>query len=110
MGENRHWKTRKVRDTIGVRTVLEQLVEECAELQQVCMKYIRKLDDTNPTPKTKESIIANMTEEVADVQLCIECLPSFIRNHNKIVQWKEYKIDRWLQRLAENDERTGKDV
>lgn len=110
MAESRIDKTKIVCDTIGIKAVLEQLTEECAELQQACLKLIRKIDDTNPTPKTKDEIIENIKEEIADVQLCIECLPEYIRDKKKIVRWKQFKIDRWLQRLSEKHERTEKNV
>lgn len=55
---------------IGLPATLEQSAEECIELAHVYLKLARKIRGENPTPRTKESLLADMKEEMADVSLC----------------------------------------
>lgn len=57
---------------IGVPALLEQTAEECSELAHACLKAARKMRNENPTPKSVDDILAELTEEIADVQLCID--------------------------------------
>lgn len=66
-------------------------MEECSELIQAVSKDIRgKLD------------IDNLTEEIADVLICIEMLKIIHRIKDENIQaWIDYKVDRQQQRDRE---------
>ena len=89
-------------DSIGLPAVLEQLAEECSELAQASLKYARLLRGENPTPKSERQCVADMTEEVADVNLCLSQL---FRNHNirydDVIDIIEFKNRRWHERIQE---------
>ena len=92
-------------DSIGLPAVLEQLAEECAELAQASLKYARLLRGDNPTPKTKEQCIDDLTEEIADVLLCINILYySEIIDEYHIVDIMNSKLARWKERLEAHHE------
>ena len=69
-----------VLDMIGTAAALEQLAEESAELAQAALKMARKLRGENPTPKSRADCIANLQEEIADVELCISILPAALHD------------------------------
>lgn len=51
--------------------LLDQTIEECAELIVACEKLKRNIVPDNPTPVTKEEAIESIKEEIADVQVCL---------------------------------------
>lgn len=57
---------------IGTAAMYEQLAEECCELAQAALKASRLLRGDNP-PRNMDhkDVWANVTEEVADVYLCL---------------------------------------
>ena len=59
-------------DRIGLPATLEQTAEECAELAHACLKEARRLRGENPTPKTTPECWLAISEELTDVQICIE--------------------------------------
>lgn len=67
-------------------------MEECAELQQAISKGIRgKLD--------KE----NLTEEIADVLICIDWVMDYFDiSEDEVDKWIEKKAERIKQRLRDN--------
>ena len=67
-------------EMIGTAALLEQLAEESAELAQAALKMARKLRGENPTPKSRADCIANLQEEIADVELCISILPAALHD------------------------------
>lgn len=90
---------------IGTPAMLEQLAEEAAELSHAAMKLARLYRGENPTPKTEKQCIEDLTEEVADVELCIsELLPGQILDLYKIDCIKDKKLSRWYRRLLEAKE------
>ena len=92
-------------DSIGLPAVLEQLAEECSELAQASLKYARLLRGDNPTPKTKEQCIDDLTEEIADVLLCINILYyGEIIDEYHIVDIMNSKLARWKKRLEAHRE------
>lgn len=64
-------------------------MEECSELVQAIAKAKRgKLDK------------ANLSEEIADVLICMEWIKDIYNISNEdILEWYEYKIDRIVKRL-----------
>ena len=61
-------------ETIGRPAMLEQLAEECSELAQAALKTARFLRGENPTDRTKMQCLQSLTEEMADVKVCMERL------------------------------------
>ena len=89
-------------DNIGLPAVLEQLAEECSELAQASLKYARLLRGENPTPKTEQECLESLTEEMADVELCISIL--MIAGHvnsDAVMELIEVKDKRWHKRIQE---------
>ena len=64
-----------VLEMIGTAALLEQLAEEWAELAQAALKMARKIRNENPTPKSRADCVANLQEEIADVELCVVLPP-----------------------------------
>ena len=88
-------------EKIGVSALLEQTAEECCELAHACLKMARKLRDENPTPKSVEDIRDELSEEMADVAVCL----NMIKWHTDITDRREQfvletqKEHRWYDRL-----------
>lgn len=77
----------------GYKRQSQQAIEECAELIQAINKYNRLLNGEY-TGKEKK-IVANLMEELADVEICIEQLKHFLEiTDTKINNIKEFKINR----------------
>ena len=71
----------------------QQAIEECSELIQAISKYNRLLNGEYAGKEKK--IVANLVEELADVEICIEQLKHFLKiTDTKINNIKEYKINR----------------
>lgn len=93
----------KLSDHIGVAALLEQTAEECTELAHACLKLARKVRDENPTPASEDDILANVTEESADVTLCIETLvETGILSYEGIDSVIMKKKVRWEDRINKN--------
>lgn len=61
-------------EVVGKPALLEQFAEECTELAQACLKMARKMRNENPTPAAMNDILQNLTEEVADVSICMTAI------------------------------------
>jgi len=93
-------------DTIGLPAMLEQLAEECSELAQASLKYARLLRGENPTPKTEQECLESLTEEIADVDLCIsELMMEGLVDSNKVIDIIDQKGNRWKERLEAQNEK-----
>ena len=89
-------------DIIGLPAVLEQLAEECSELAQASLKYARLLRGDNPTPKTEQECLEAVTEEMADVELCISILMGSDHvDFDAVMELIEVKDKRWHNRIRE---------
>jgi hypothetical protein len=100
-------------EAIGEASALEQLAEECAELAQASLKLARKIRSENPTPKSKDQCVADILEEIADVQEAIHVMEgSSWYDGKKIDDLITTKDARWHQRLkdAEKNEPYWKHV
>ena len=96
----------EILDRIGLPAMLEQLAEECGELTQAALKLARLRRGENPTPKTEEECLAALTEEIADVELCIrELMMEGLVDSNKVMDIIDQKANRWLDRLKEQFDR-----
>lgn len=88
-----------VLEMIGTAALLEQLAEESAELAQAALKMARKIRNENPTPKPQTDCVANLQEEIADVELCISVLPAALHDPAEIGRTIAAKHRRWNERL-----------
>lgn len=86
-----------------------QLAEECSELSQALLKYVRCATGTNPTRETLPRILTMVVEELADVQLCIDTLTydfeliSPMLNEAIEDKYNE-KLNRWINRIQKKGE------
>lgn len=93
-------------NALGTPALLEGCAEECAELTQSCLKLARKLRGENPTPADEREIIANITEEMADVLVCMDAIiESGLISAEGIDSARLYKINRWNKRILEKKEK-----
>lgn len=89
-----------IRETLTKPVQLAQLAEEATELAQAALKLYRFFDGTNPPRKTYEECMADLHEEIADVQLLLEVL-----HLDKVVLYeptKQEKTKRWERHLRKN--------
>lgn len=88
----------------GKLYMLRQLAEECSELAQAALKYIRAL--RNETPMRTDEAIEHLTEEIADVRLMIDAVSATVlsvRDVDDVQTIKEQKLDRWKTRMIDGD-------
>lgn len=89
-------------EQVGLPAVLEMLGEEGAEMTHACLKYARCLRGENPTPKTEKECRDALTEEVADVTLCIRLIiEGCVIDPDKVNDIVEEKMRRWHKRIQE---------
>lgn len=86
-------------DRIGLPAILEQTAEECAELAHACLKEARRLRGENPTPNTTPECWLAISEEMTDVQICIEMLDA--AGYHSDPALADVKRQRMIQRLDE---------
>ena len=110
-------------DRIGKPALLEQTAEECTELSEAladeivriltlldankacarlahaCLKEARRLRGENPTPKTTPECWLAISEELTDLQLCIEMLEAAGYHGDPAIA--DVKRQRMVQRLDE---------
>ena len=92
----------EILDHIGLPALLEQLAEECGELTQAALKLARLRRGENPTPKTEQECLESLTEEIADVELCISILMTADHvDFDAVMDVIEAKDKRWHERLRE---------
>lgn len=97
-------------ERIGKPALLEQTAEECAELAHACLKEARRLRGENPTPKSTPECWLAISEELADLQLCMELLEGAGYGQDPVAaaDQRAAKLLRWRDRLdkaAEEDPR-----
>ena len=92
-----------LQEVIGTPAMLEQTAEECVELAHACMKLARYSRGENKVYKTKEEIYSNLSEEIADVYICIdELLEAGIISQESIDSNIMTKLERMKKRLEED--------
>lgn len=97
-------ESKPIYEYIGQPALLEQLGEEACELGQASLKMARYIRSENPTPKTRMEIAVNLSEEIADVLLCIEELKAAELVTDEVIKgWMEEKRTRWYERLGGNE-------
>ena len=91
-------------EKIGKPAMLEQTAEECAELAHACLKLARYYRNENKVyGKTKEELIDNLAEEMADVEICIDEIVRGFEVFKHYDGWFEKKSNRLHKRLEELD-------
>ena len=83
-------------DTIGQAAMLEQTAEEAMEFAHACLKYARYLRKDNPVSEkyTKETMIININDEAADIDICLDELKHCrIIDEEALAGYKACKID-----------------
>lgn len=80
--------------------LLLQLAEECNELSQAAIKYVRDKEGTNPVKPdiTIGQLIHNITEEMSDVMNVIEVLSAYEWEIDRTIMYE--KLKRWSDRLG----------
>lgn len=87
-----------IRGVLTDRELLEQLAEECAELGQAALKYIRALGiSNNPTPIPEEEAEDNLYQEAMDVLLCLHMI--YPDDSDFKSEYYKGKIQRWATRI-----------
>ena len=93
-----------ISEKYGKLYMLRQMAEECSELAQAALKYIRAL--RNETPMRIDEAIEHLTEEIADVRLMIDAVSATMlseRDVEDVQAIKEQKLDRWKARMIDGD-------
>ena len=80
---------------LPIDTRLIQLAEEAAELPQAAIKYVRVL--RGETPVAKEDALQNLTEEVADVSVCMTAVNDLVPL-SEVTEIIVDKVKRWEDR------------
>lgn len=97
-----------IHNQISVPALLELTAEECVELAHACLKLARYLRGENPTPAEMDDMIIDLHEEIADVLVCSNVLvEAELLNPAMIEKIEKKKIDRWAERLKENNKEKG---
>ena len=63
-------------EIIGTPAMLEQTAEECVEMAHACLKMARYMRGENKVYKTIKEMHSNLSEEIADVSICMSELLS----------------------------------
>ena len=72
-------------EIIGTPAMLEQTAEECVEMAHACLKIARCMRGENKVYKTIEEMYSNLSEEIADVSICMgELLSAGVISHESI--------------------------
>ena len=86
----------------GKEYMLRQMAEECSELSQAALKYIRAA--RRETPMRIDEAIEHLTEEIADVRVMIDAVTATVlseRDVDDVLGIKEQKLDRWKTRMID---------
>jgi hypothetical protein len=98
-----------IKEKLPTPELLAQLAEEAAELAHAALKLRRVYDGTNPTPTNLLNALANLHEEIADVQLLLEVLELDDPRHQEHrAGIKKEKAARWTDRLQKNERKQAK--
>ena len=85
---------------LPIDTRLIQLAEEAAELSHAAIKFVRVL--RGETPVSKDEALENLTEELADVSVCMTAVNDLVPLSD-LVETITDKVRRWEDR---SDEKT----
>ena len=73
-----------------------QLAEEAAELSHAAIKFVRVL--RGETPVTKDEALENLTEELADVSVCMTSVNDLVPL-SEVAEIIADKVQRWEDRI-----------
>lgn len=98
---------KKIAEKLSLAAVLEQMAEEAAELAQAALKCARILRDENPTPVQMNRATGSLLEEFADVLVCMAVFgeSTGVVDMEIIDEIRRGKMERWLKRLEEKEEK-----
>lgn len=105
VGSSINNKIKYIRSAVSNRGQLEMLAEECAELQQACLKSIRmRSDDTYPLDENKytaDQVNQNLHDEMMDVAVSLLIvLGSKETAYSRVFQ-NEREIDQRLVKMCD---------
>lgn len=96
-------KLSEICDALGLDEMLGQITEECGEMVQAAPKVRRARKGT--TPVSLDDAVVRLTEECADVALCIDCLIELgILDRTGVQFIGRYKTERWYSRVVKKSE------
>lgn len=81
--------------------LLLQLAEECSELSAVISKYLRKMYTYNVSSKSKDEILQDLRDELADVHVALDAV---LEKFPEVSELYENKLTRWCERLKSADD------
>ena len=96
---------KKIAEKLSKAAILEQMAEEAAELAQAALKLARIIRGENPTPVTEDYAELSLQEEYCDVRVCARVLDEHICLLRGTTWLENQKMERWLKRLEENEEK-----
>lgn len=100
MDKEQKAQAQQIANKLSEEALLTQLMEECGELVQVLAKRVRILRGENYTPISDAENFESLTEEAADVVLCLGVLNSKLGfNKQKFDEITNKKLKRWVTRL-----------
>lgn len=89
-------------EVIGEKAMLEQLAEECSELTKASLKLARHLRGENKVHCSIDELYSNLTEEMADVLVCItEMYNTGLVSDEKVAEQIFNKKERMKKRLED---------
>ena len=88
-------------DVFGEDIQYTFLFEEMGELAQAVGKYLRKR--TNATEEERKELISHISEEIADVKLCIEEIEYILDCWEDVKKWKNFKVNRGKERVKHSN-------
>ena len=92
-----------LQEIIGTPAMLEQTAEECVEMAHACLKLARHMRGENKVHKTIEEMYSNLSEEIADVSICMdELLSAGVISHESIDSDIIAKKERMQRRIQNN--------
>lgn len=90
-------------ELFGLENRMLQCTEECGELIQALCKCKRVLSGDKTCQIHNMQYIEHMiSEEIADVEICIEQIKYLLKNYEKVEHIKQNKIQRTEERMQGN--------
>lgn len=98
-------KVKYIKSAVSRRSQLEMLAEECSELAQACLKYVRlENEDAYPLNEhkyTSSQVKKNLYDEMMDVVTSIVILLKDKETAKEEILQNEREIDRRLAKMCE---------
>lgn len=94
----------KINDYYGQEVQERQTIEEMSELTKALNKLWRFDKNVLHNKKSKEELLANVYEELADVSICLQYLIEIYGCKEEVKKIRLEKFERELQRIQRNAE------